>query len=74
MAETKGINIKFYGDTIEFDKSLDSVNKALKLTKNELSTINKELKLDPSNIDSLTRKMDLLKQKQRRMPFELVVE
>lgn len=64
MAETKGITIDFYGNTVEFDKSLDGINKALKMTKNELSTLNKELKLDPSNVDKITEKFNKLKQQQ----------
>ena len=64
MAETKGISINFYGNTLDFDKSLDSVNKALKLTKQELSNVNKSLKFEPGNVDEITRKMELLKQKQ----------
>lgn len=64
MAETKGITIDFYSNTVEFDKSLDGINKALKLTKNELSTLNKELKLDPSNVDKLTERFNKLKQQQ----------
>jgi tape measure domain-containing protein len=64
MAETKGITIDFYGNTLEFDKSIDGINKALKLTKNELSTLNKELKLDPSNVDKITEKFNKLKQQQ----------
>lgn len=64
MAETKGITIDFYANSVEFDKSLDGINKALKLTKSELSTLNKELKLDPSNVDKLTQQFNKLKQQQ----------
>ncbi len=64
MAETKGITISFYGDTANFDKSVDGINKALKLTQNELKEVNKALKFDPSNTDKLQRQFELLNQKQ----------
>lgn len=65
MAENRqGITIDFYGNTVEFDRSLDGVNKALKMTKSELSTLNKELKLDPKNVDLLGKQFDKLKQQQ----------
>lgn len=65
MAENRqGITIEFYGNTVNFDKSLDGVNKALKTTKSELSTLNKELKLDPKNVDLLGKQFDKLKQQQ----------
>lgn len=65
MAETKGIVIEFKGDTVEFDKSLDGVNKGLKTLKNEMAQINKQLKLDPSNVDLLKRKFSNLKEQQK---------
>lgn len=65
MAENRqGITIDFYGNTIEFDKSIDGVNKALKTTKSELSTLNKELKLDPKNVELLGKQFNNLKQQQ----------
>lgn len=65
MAETKGIVIEFKGDSVEFDKSLDGVNKGLKTLKNEMSQINKQLKLDPSNVDLLRKKFSNLKEQQK---------
>lgn len=65
MAETKGITISFYGDTVEFDRSVDGINKALKGTKNELKEVNKSLKFDSSNPEKLQRQFELLTQKQQ---------
>jgi len=64
MAETKGITISFYGDTVDFDKSVDGINKALKSTQNELREVNKSLKFDSSNAQKLQRQFELLTQKQ----------
>ena len=64
MAETKGITISFYGDTANFDKSVDGINKALKKTQNELKEVNKSLKIDSSNPEKLQRQFELLTQKQ----------
>lgn len=64
MAETKGITISFYGETVEFDKSVDGINKALKKTQSELKEVNKSLKFDSSNPQKLQRQMELLNQKQ----------
>lgn len=64
MAENKGIVIDFYGNTVEFDKSVDGVNKALKSVKNELSTLNKQLKIDPTSIDNLQKKFNKLQEYQ----------
>lgn len=63
MADKLGITIDFYGNTVDFDKSIDGVNKALKLTKNELSTVNKSLKFE-TNAETLARQLELLRQKQ----------
>lgn len=65
--EEKGITITFRGETVEFDKSLDRVNKDLKALKSEMSTINKQLKLDPKNIDLLAKKFENLKKQQEVM-------
>lgn len=64
MAETKGIVIDFYGNTIEFDKSIGGVNNALKSVKQEMSTLNKQMKLDPSNLDLVEKKFNKLKELQ----------
>ena len=53
MAEREGIVIEFYGNTVQFDKSIDGVNKALKSVKQELSNLNKQIKLDPNNVEKL---------------------
>ena len=65
--EEKGITIVFKGDTVEFDKDLTGVNKALKVLKSEMSNINKQLKLDPKNIDLLKSKFDNLQQQQKTL-------
>lgn len=64
MAETKGITISFYGDTANFDKSVDGINKALKKTQQELSQVNKSLKFEPQSAEKLQRQFELLNQKQ----------
>lgn len=64
MAETKGITISFYGDTVNFDKSVDGINKALKKTQQELSQVNKSLKFEPQSAEKLQRQFELLNQKQ----------
>lgn len=64
MAETKGITISFYGDTANFDKSVDGINKALKKTQQELSQVNKSLKFEPQSAEKLQRQFELLSQKQ----------
>lgn len=65
--EEQGITITFRGDTVEFDRSLDGVNKALKSLKSEMTTINQKLKLDPKNIDLLRSKFNNLKEQQKVM-------
>lgn len=61
MAElNKGITISFRGDTIEFDNSVDGINKAIKTLKKDTSALNKELKLDPTNADKLNQKLQNL--------------
>lgn len=64
MAETKGITISFYGDTVEFDRSVDGINNALKKTKNELKEVNKSLKFESKDPEKLQRQFELLNQKQ----------
>ena len=65
MADTKGIVIEFKGDTIEFDRSVDGVNRGLKTLKNDMTQINKQLKLDPTNVDLLKSKFSNLKEQQK---------
>ena len=61
MAEEKGITIKFKGDTVEFDRSISSVENGLKAVKKETSSLNQQLKLDPKNVDLLKQKFESLK-------------
>lgn len=63
--EEKGITITFRGDTVEFDRSLDGVNKALKTLKSEMTSINKQLRIDPKNVDLLKQKVANLNQQQK---------
>lgn len=64
MAEVKGITIEFKGDTIELDKSINSINNGLKALKNESQALNKALKLDPTNVETLQKKLANLKSEQ----------
>ena len=57
----KGITIEIGGDTTNLQKSLKSVDSALKTTQDNLRDINKLLKLDPSNTDLLKQKQENLK-------------
>lgn len=57
----KGIVIEIGGDTTNLQKSLKSVDSALKTTQDNLRDINKLLKLDPSNADLLKQKQENLK-------------
>lgn len=73
MADTvsKGITITFRGDTVEFDNSVASMNRAMRLLQNETAKLNRELKLDPTNIDLLNQKLDLLKQREMLITDEI---
>lgn len=57
----KGITIEIGGDTTNLQKSLKSVDSALKTTQDNLKDINKLLKLDPTNTDLLKQKQENLK-------------
>lgn len=65
MAETKGITIDFYGNTVEFDRSVDGLNRALRAVKNELLNVNKQMKLDPSSVELAEKKFAKLKEQQK---------
>lgn len=67
----KGITITFKGDTVEFDKSVDGVNKGLNVLKTEIKEINKQLKLDPSNVDLLKNKFSNLQDQQKLLQVEV---
>lgn len=56
----KGITIEIEGKTSGLVKSLNDVNKSLKMTQDSLKTVNKALKLDPKNLDTLKTKQGLL--------------
>jgi len=57
----KGIIIEIGGDTTNLQKSLKSVDSALRTTQDNLKDINKLLKLDPTNTDLLKQKQENLK-------------
>ena len=57
----KGIVIEIGGDTTNLQKSLKTVDSALKTTQDNLKDINKLLKLDPTNTDLLKQKQENLK-------------
>lgn len=57
-----GITIEIGGDTTNLQKSLKSVDSALKTTQSNLKDINKLLKLDPSNVELLRQKQAALNQ------------
>lgn len=58
----KGITIEIEGKTSGLVKSLGNVNKALSETQKSLQTVEKALKLDPHNVDALKTKQNLLNQ------------
>lgn len=60
----QGITLVFKGDSVQFDKSVDGVNRGLKLMQSELKDINKQLKLDPSNVELLKKKFENLSKQQ----------
>lgn len=73
MAETvaKGITITFRGNTVEFDNSVESMNRALRLLQNETAKLNRDLKLDPTNVDLLNQKLDVLRQRESLVNDEI---
>jgi len=56
----KGITIEIEGKTSGLVKSLGDVNKNLALTQKSLTTVNKALKMDPGNVDALAKKQSIL--------------
>lgn len=67
MAENKGIEIEFRGQTTAFDAAVKKINGELKQTKSEIGLLNKELKFDPKNVEALTKKFDMLRQKEKEL-------
>ena len=81
----KGITIALSGDTSGLTKSLQSVDKEIKTTKNELKDVERLLKLDPTNtellaqkqrllsqsVEDTTTKLDLLKEAEAKMSAEM---
>ncbi|MBC1353873.1 hypothetical protein HB837_15815, partial [Listeria innocua] len=66
MSETfEGLFVKFGGNTVEFDKSVKSINSALSMLKKEVTTLNKKLKFDPGNVDLLTKKLQNFQEQAR---------
>lgn len=61
----KGITIEFRGDTVEFDNSMDNINRALKLLQAENARLNRSLKFDPNNIELLEQKFKNLQTAER---------
>lgn len=61
----KGITIEFRGDTVEFDNSLDNINRALRLLQAENARINRSLKFDPNNVELLEQKFKNLQTAER---------
>lgn len=57
----KGITIEIEGKTSGLVKSLGDVNSSLSLTQKSLKTVNQALKLDPGNVDALAKKQGILK-------------
>ena len=51
----KGITIEFRGDTVEFDNSLDNINRALRLLQAENARINRSLSLTLIMLNYLKR-------------------
>ena len=80
----KGITIEFQGDTTKLDKALRQVNNETKAIDKELRAVNNSLRFNPKNVDLLrqkqtlltkkveetTKKLDLLKQAQKKMDTE----
>lgn len=54
----KGITIVFRGDTIQFDKSINNMNKMLGLLQKENNQLKKSLEYDPTNLDKLKDRAD----------------
>lgn len=74
MAEVnKGITISFRGDSVEFDNSIDGINKALKTLKKDTSALNKELKFDPTNADKLETKLGNLKKQEELLTEKMKI-
>lgn len=55
-----GITIEIDGNATPLQKELQSVDKSLKTTQNNLRDVNKLLKMDPGNLDLLKQKQKLL--------------
>ena len=56
----RGITIELDGDTSGFTKSLQSANKEIKSTQDQLKDVDRLLKLDPTNTELLRQKQELL--------------
>ena len=61
----KGITIEFRGDTVQFDNSMDNINRALKLLQAENARLNRALKFDSTNVDLLEEKFKNLQTAER---------
>lgn len=56
----RGITVEIGGDASGLDKALQTINKSIKNTQNELKDVEKLLKLDPANTELLAQKQQLL--------------
>ena len=61
-SEVKGISVKFGANTVEFEKSVKGMSKALNVLKKDFQNINKSLKFDPDNVEKLEAKYKNLQQ------------
>lgn len=60
--EIEGLTVKFGANTAEFDNSIDGINRALKILKQDFTRVSKDLKLDPNNIEKYNAKLKNLQQ------------
>lgn len=60
-ANKEGITIYFEGDTVQFDKSVDGIEKALKVLKSQTKALNKQF-LDSKSLTDLNKKIRSLRQ------------
>jgi|GEM_PF-3665782 len=72
MAEFQGLYVKIGGDTVEFEKSVNGVNKALNTLKKDMQNLNKSLKFDPDNVDLLNAKLGNLAEQSRMAELKII--
>lgn len=64
----KGLTIAFKGDTVDFNESVQAVNKELKDLKQEFTLLNKAMKLDPTNTEKSVMCLRISQSKWRKSP------